>query len=432
MKEISRKPAFVYRDGMLSDSKYVTWLSDVKTRLRQSQIKASIRVNTAMLEFYWSVGRDLVALRAEERWGAGVVKQFALDMRQAFPDVTGFSDSNVKYMKRWYLFYYERVEKGHQVGDLIGSEKSQQLADQFWKEGKCGQVSDSLKNKKGQQAVGQFEESGKFVQVFDSLRNKKSHQLGGLIDDDEKGQQFVDLLEMPALFGNIPWRHHIHIISKCESIDEALFYMQKVSEEGWSRSRLEAQIAAGLFQAQGATVTNFERTLPSPQSQLAREMLKDPYHFDFLSMQAKYDEHDLEEALVANITRFLLELGRGFSYVGRQMELQMPGGQTFFPDLVFYHIPQHRYVIIELKAVKYMPEFAGKLNFYVTVADELLRGEGDNPSVGLIICKSTDKTVVEWSLKDIKKPLGVAAYQLQEVVDRTVEELELGARRKKG
>lgn len=199
MKEISRKPAFVYRDGMLSDSKYVTWLSDVKTRLRQSQIKASIRVNTAMLEFYWSIGRDLVALRAEERWGAGVVKQFALDMRQAFPDVTGFSDSNVKYMKQWYLFYYERVEKGHQVGDLIGSEKSQQLADQFGKEGKCCQVSDSLKNKKGQQAVGQFEESGKFVQVFDSLRNKKSHQLGGLIDDDEKGQQLVDLLEMPAL-----------------------------------------------------------------------------------------------------------------------------------------------------------------------------------------------------------------------------------------
>lgn len=392
---------------MLSDTKYVAWLTDVKTRLRQSQIKASIRVNTAMLEFYWSIGRDLVALRAEERWGAGVVKQFALDMRQAFPDVTGFSDSNVKYMKRWYLFYYERVEKGHQVGDLIGSEKGQQVADLF-------------------------EESGKYGQVSDSLKNKKSHQAGGLIDDDEKGQQLVDLLEMPALFGNIPWFHHIHIISKCESIDEALFYIQKVSEEGWSRSRLEAQIAADLFQVQGATVTNFERTLPSPQSQLAREMLKDPYHFDFLSMQAKYDEHDLEEALVANITRFLLELGRGFSYVGRQMELQMPGGQTFFPDLVFYYIPQHRYVIIELKAVKYMPEFAGKLNFYVTAADELLRGEGDNPSVGLIICKSTDRTVVEWSLKDIKKPLGVAAYQLQEVVDRTVAELEQGAKRKMG
>ena len=352
---MENKPTFVYRDGMLPSAQYVEWLSDVKARFCQSQIKASIRVNTSMLEFYWSIGRDLVAMRAEECWGAGVVKQFALDMRQAFPDVTGFSYSNVKYMKQWYLFYFERVIKGQQVA----------------------------------------------------------------------GQ-----LEMPEFFGQVPWFHHVHIISKCHTLAEALFYVNKVAEEGWSRSTLEAQVAANLFKSQGATVTNFERTLPSPQSQLAREMLKDPYHFDFLTMKAKYDERDLEEALVANITQFLLELGKGFSYVGRQMELQMPGGQTFFPDLVFYHIPQHRYVIIELKAVKYIPEFAGKLNFYVTAADELLKGESDNPSVGLIICKSTDKTVVEWSLKDINKPLGVATYQLQEVVDRTVAELELRAKQK--
>ena len=374
------KPAFVYRDGMLSDSKYVEWLSDVKARFCQSQLKASIRVNTSMLEFYWGVGRDLVALRAEERWGVGVVKQFALDMRQAFPEITGFSDSNVKYMKQWYLFYYKKFEKS-------------------------------------QQLVGQ-------------LSDKKSHQLGDQLQD-EKGQQPAGFLEMPEVFGKIPWGQHIFIISKCQSLDEALFYIEKVANEGWSRSTLENKIAAKLFQSQGTAVTNFERTLPSSQNSLAKEMLKDPYHFDFLSMKAEYDERDLEEALVANITQFLLELGKGFSFVGRQMELQMPGGQTFFPDLVFYHIPQHRYVIIELKTVKYIPEFAGKLNFYVTAADELLRGEGDNPSVGLIICKSTDKTIVEWSLKGINKPLGVATYQLQEVVDRTVAELELKTKRKK-
>jgi hypothetical protein len=138
------------------------------------------------------------------------------------------------------------------------------------------------------------------------------------------------------------------------------------------------------------------------------------------------DEKQLEEALVSNITRFLLELGQGFSFVGRQMELQMPGGQTFYPDLIFYHIPQHRYVVVELKAVKYIPEFAGKLNFYVTAVDQLMKGEGDNPTVGLVICKSTDKTVVEWSLKDICKPLGVATYQLEEVVERTIREIEMG------
>ena len=389
---MSDKPTFVSRDMMTADEGYVQWMADIKQRFRQSQVKAAVRVNTAMLEFYWSVGRDLVALRAEERWGAGVVKQFALDMRQAFPDETGFSDTNVKYMKRWYLFYYERVIKGQrpvdQIGHQAGDEKSQQVADQL-------------------EAV------------------EKSQQTVGQIEDREKCQQAADQLEMPEIFGRIPWFHHVLIISKCQTLDEAIFYINKVTEEGWSRSRLESQMAANLFGSQGAAVTNFEHTLPAPQSQLAKEILKDPYHFGFLSMSEEYEEKDLEDALVSNVTRFLMELGKGFSYVGRQMELQMPGGQTFFPDLLFYHIPQHRYVVIELKVVKYIPAFAGKLNFYVTAVDELLRGEGDNPTVGLIICKSTDKTVVEWSLRDINKPLGVSSYQLEQVVERTVRELEL-------
>ena len=355
-------PQFVHRDGMLADKDYVEWVAEVKHRYRQSQVRASVRVNTTMLEFYWSVGRDLVRMRAEQRWGTGVVKQFALDMRQAFPNETGFSFTNVKYMKQWYSFYSERVEKG-------------------------------------QRLIGQ-------------------------IDEKEKSQRLVGQLEMPELFGRVPWGHHIDIVSRCETIDEALFYIKNDIDGGWSRPVLNVQIDGKLFKVKGSAVTNFDTTLPVPQSQLAKEILKDPYNFEFLTMKPKYDEHDLEEALVSNVTQFLLELGKGFSYVGRQMELRMPGGQSFFPDLVFYHIPQHRYVVIELKAVKYVPEFAGKLNFYVTAADKLLRGEGDNPSVGLIICKSTDKTIVEWSLQDIQKPLGVATYQLQEVVDRTIAEIE--------
>ena len=372
------KPTFTFRDGMTADEGYIQWITDIKQRFRQSQIKAAVRVNTAMLEFYWSVGRDLVTLRAEERWGSGVVKQFALDMRQAFPDETGFSDTNVKYMKRWYLFYYEKVIKGQQVVDLIGH-----------------QVGDELEVAISQRVI------------------------------DEKGQQVVDQLQFPDLFGFIPWGCHILIFSKCKSLDEALFYINRVVDEGWSRSRLENQVAANLFGSQGAAITNFEQTLPAPQSQLAKEILKDPYNFGFLAMNKEYEEKDMEDALVDNVTQFLLELGKGFSYVGRQMELQMPGGQTFFPDLLFYHIPQHRYVVIELKVVKYIPEFAGKLNFYVTAVDELLRGVDDNPTVGLIICKSTDKTVVEWSLRDINKPLGVSSYQLEGVVERTVKELEM-------
>ena len=380
------KPTFVSRDMMTADEGYVQWMADIKQRFRQSQIKAAVRVNTAMLEFYWSMGRDMVELRAESKWGSGFFDQLSLDLRTAFPEETGFSVTNLKYMKRWYAFYNERVENCQRLVDEI----RQQPADEI-----SAVQSDELDVVIRQQPA------------------------------DEKGQQSADQLEMPDIFGRIPWFHHVLIISKCQTLDKAIFYINKVTEEGWSRSRLESQIAANLFGIQGAAVTNFEHTLPAPQSQLAKEILKDPYHFGFLSMSEEYEEKDLEDALVSNVTRFLMELGKGFSYVGRQMELQMPGGQTFFPDLLFYHIPQHRYVVIELKVVKYIPEFAGKLNFYVTAVDELLRGEGDNPTVGLIICKSTDKTVVEWSLRDINKPLGVSSYQLEQVVERTVRELEL-------
>ena len=376
------KPTFTFRDGMTADEGYIQWIADIKQRFRQSQIKAAVRVNTAMIEFYWSMGRDIVELRAESKWGTGFFNQLSLDMRTAFPDETGFSVTNLKYMKRWYAFYRERVIIRHQTGDEFDV---------------------ALETKSSNE-----------------LNVAIRHQVG-----DEIGHQVGDQLEMPEIFGRIPWKHHVHIISKCKSLDEALFYINRVAEEGWSRSRLENQVAANLFGSQGAAITNFELTLPAPQSQLAKEILKDPYNFGFLAMNAEYEEKDMEDALVDNVTQFLLELGKGFSYVGRQMELQMPGGQTFFPDLLFYHIPQHRYVVIELKVVKYIPEFAGKLNFYVTAVDELLRGENDNPTVGLIICKSTDKTVVEWSLRDINKPLGVSSYQLEEVVERTVKELKM-------
>ncbi len=351
-------PEFVKNNGVIADNSYIEWLSDVKRRFKSSQIKAAVRVNTEMLSFYWSIGRDIVALKAESKWGSRFFNQLSLDLKTAFPDETGFSYTNLKYMKCWYLFYYERITIRHQVG-------------------------------------GEFH------------------------------QQVADLSKMPEIFGKIPWKHHVHIITKCESVDEAMFYIEKTANEGWSRSYLEDQVAKGLYDAQGSAITNFERTLPAPQNDLAQELLKDPYNFSFLTMKEKYDEHDLEDALVNNITRFLLELGTGFAFVGRQMELRMDEETAFFPDLIFYHIPQKRYVIIELKAVKFVPEFAGKLNFYVTAADKLLRGEGDNPSVGLVICKTAKKTIVEWSLQDIQKPFGVATYQLQEVVDRTVKEIEM-------
>ncbi len=363
------KPTFISRDGMIADKEYVAWLHDLKERYQRSQVRTVIKAQGEMLAYYWNLGRDIVKLQAESKWGSGFFNQLSLDMKAMFPGDSGFSVTNLKYMKRWYAFYNDGTAIRHQAGDGI-----------------C-------------------------IFQGDDCDNVIRHQPG-------------DELEMPDIFAVVPWRHHVQIFTKSRSLDEALFYINKVAAEGWSRSRLESQMEKQLFLAQGAAVTNFEQTLPSAQILLAKEILKDPYHFGFLNLKEEYEEKDLEDALVSNVTQFLLELGKGFAYVGRQMELRMDDETAFFPDLVFYHIPQKRYVIIELKAVKFEPEFAGKLNFYVTAADKLLRGDGDNESVGLIICKTAKKTIVEWSLKDINKPLGVSTYQLEEVVARTVEELE--------
>lgn len=362
-KDDMMEPTFVYRDGMMADKEYVEWLKELKTRYRQSQAKAAVKVNTAVLEFYWSLGRDIIQRKVESKWGSGFFNQLSLDMRAMFPDEKGFSSANLRYMKRWFEFYYQRVVNLHQVGDII------------------------------------------------------IHQAG-------------EELEMPAVFGIVPWKHHVEIFTKSKSLDEALFYINKVATEGWSRALLEHHIGAHLFQSQGSAITNFEATLPVSQIEEAKQLLKKEYDLSFITAETVKEEKDLENALAKNVTEFLLELGQGFAYLGRQKELRIDEETVFFPDLLFYHIPQRRYIIVELKAVKFMPEFAGKLNFYVTAADKLLRGKDDNPSVGLLICKTAKKTIVEWSLQDIQKPLGVATYQLQEVVDRTVAELELKKQKK--
>lgn len=342
-------PTFITRTEALIKSDYVEWLKDIKARFSQARTKAIVQVNVEMLKFYWSIGRDMTALDIENRWGEKIVKQFALDMRNAFPNETGFSDTNIKYMRRWYSFYYQQITIGHQLGDQ---------------------------------------------------------------------------LEMPESFGRIPWKHHVLIFTKSKSLEEALFYINMTIEHNWSRRILEDNISAKLFETRGAAITNFKSQLPLPQGELAQEILKDPYNFNFLTIQEGYNEKELEKALVSNITRFLLELGKGFAFVGQQMELQVEDGQSYFPDLIFYHIPQKRYVVIELKVVEFKPEFAGKINFYVSAVDNLLKGDDDNPTIGLLICKSAKKTVVEWSLRGIEQPLGVATYQLEQVVARTVLELE--------
>lgn len=232
------------------------------------------------------------------------------------------------------------------------------------------------------------------------------------------------------LVAQIPWGHNLVIISKIKNPHEAMFYVQKTMQNNWSRVVLTHQIESNLYQRQGKAISNFQTTLPAPQSDLASETLKDPYIFDFLSLTEKHNEKELESALVAQVTRLLLELGVGFSYLGRQYKLEISGDE-FFIDLLFYHVKLHCYIVVELKTVKFKPEFIGQLNFYISAVDGVLKSEADNASIGILICKSKHATVVEYALKDIHKPIGVSEYIItQNLPDKfksslpSIEEIE--------
>ena len=218
----------------------------------------------------------------------------------------------------------------------------------------------------------------------------------------------------------IPWGHNIAIMSKCQNHAEALYYVQQTQAHNWSRAVLTHQIESGLWQRAGQALNNFAQTLPTPQSDLAQQMLKDPYVFDFLSLTPEHTERELEKALIDHITHFLLELGAGFAYIGRQVPLQV-GEREFFLDLLFYHARLHCYVVVELKTVDFEPEFAGKLSFYLKAVDEQLRSEHDAPTIGLLLCKSKDKLVAEYALSDMNKPLGLATYQLSHTLPANLQ-----------
>ena len=247
----------------------------------------------------------------------------------------------------------------------------------------------------------------------------------------EKGLQLVthfDLIE--KMIKSIPWGHNQRIMYKCKDISEALFYVQKTMDNNWSRSVLENQIDSGLYLRQGKAITNFHVKLPEPQSDLAEQALKDPYNFDFLAIREEYDEKDLEDALVNQITQFLLELGTGFSYLGRQVHIRV-GESDFYMDLLFYHVRLHCYVVVELKTERFKPEFAGKLNFYVTAVNKNMKAEQDNQTIGILICKDKDDVVAEYALDDMSQPIGIAQYELTKVLRDelknslpTIEEIE--------
>ena len=362
------EPHIVKSHDIHIDADYADWIADIKSRYRSAQVKAAVKVNAEKLLFNWQLGRDLVQKKAEERWGAGVVEQVSLDLKREFPDAEGFSTSNLWYMKKWYLFYAD--------GDA--EEKLQRAV---------GELQSSVNQAviKLQQSVGEIQH----------LVSKTSNEIG---------------MAFPQPFALVPWGHHVDIITKCKSIDEALFYVGKTIEQGLSRNSLANCIKANLYEYQGKIVNNFTDHLPALQSKLVQEVLKENYDFGFATVAHElYDEAELEEALTKNVTDLLLELGTGFAFLGRQKELVV-GGRSRKIDLLFYHIRLRCYIVCELKAKPFEPEFAGKLNYYVNAVDELLKTDDENPTIGLLVCSDMDKIDVQWSFKGISTPMGVATY----------------------
>lgn len=371
----NEKPRAVRLHDTKLDKEYVQWIYDIKQRFRNAQIKAAVKVNSEQLLFNWQLGRDLVVRKAEEKWGNGIVEQVSLDLQAAFPEAKGFSARNLWNMKKWYSFYTSYEDFGNAVNALSGQIDISSLT--------------------LQQVAAEIQETA----------------------SEEKLQQVVAEIPFPAIFGFIPWGHHIEIITKCKDLHEALFYVKRTIEEGWSRNALDNCIRADMYHAVGTAVTNFSEKLPTTQGELAQEILKSNYDLGFVSLPPKYDENALEDVLEQRMTRFLLELGEGWAFVGRQKEIII-SGKTRKIDLLFYHIYLRCYVVLELKVKPFDPEYAGKLNFYVNAVNEFIRKDSDNQTIGLLICKDMDRTEVQLAFQGITTPMGVATYdnvKIQEI-----------------
>lgn len=407
------QPRIVSSHDIHIDTDYADWIAEVKHRYRSAQVKAAVRVNAEKLLFNWQLGRDLVQKKAEERWGAGVVEQVSLDLQSEFPDIDGFSTSNLWFMKRWYLFYTNETD-----AEILQQaiRELQHTINQLSK--KLYQVGKEIEDKKLYQV-------GKEIQDIDNQNTIKLYQTGAELED-EKLHQLGG--EFPLLFALVPWRHHVEIITKCKSIEEAVFYLGQTIEKGLSRSALINCIKANLFEHQGKIINNFSEHLPALRSKLVQEVLKENYDFGFATVSHEiYDEAELEEALSKNITALLLEMGTGFAFIGKQKEI-IVGGRTRKIDLLFYHIRLRCYIACELKAKPFEPEYAGKLNYYVNAVDELLKADDDNPTIGLLICSDMNSTDVQWSFRGISTPMGVATYNNIRIKDALPSQEQLKER----
>lgn len=320
----------------LNSKTYATLLQNLKKEISTARIRAHLSVNKEMITLYWSIGNQILERQKQEGWGSKVIENISKDLRKEFPEMTGLSARNLKYMRK--------------------------LADEY--------------------------------------------------QDNEIVQQLV---------AQIPWGHICIIMDKVVTYEQKLWYTQKTIENGWSRNVLSLQIQSNLYARDGKSINNFKSTLPEAQSDLAASIIKDPYNLEFLDIQGKFHERELEGKLIDHIRNFLLELGQGFAFIGNQYHIELEG-EDYFLDLVFYHVKLKCYVVIELKTGKFKPEYAGKLNFYLNLMDRRIKDDTDNPTIGLILCEDKKGITVEYAIEGINKPMGVSQFKLTETLPDQLKE----------
>lgn len=336
---------------------YTQWRKDIEQLIDTAKLHTALNVNVGTLTLYWNIGKSILQKQEQEGWGKQVIEQLSKDLISRYPDDRGYSKRNLGYMKSFAMQYPDFP----------------------------------------------------FLQVpLAKLRELPILQ-ATLAKLESEGKDFV---QVPL--AQISWYHHISLLPKVKDEAERAYYITETAQNGWSRDVMLLQIDNGYINAKGHAINNFEQTLPPPQSDLARYIFKDPYNFSFIGTVALQNELDIEKSLTSKITDFLLEMGRGFAYIGRQYHISVDG-DDYYIDLLMYHLKLHCYVVVELKAVEFKPEFVSKLNFYISAVDDFVKSPEDKPTIGLLLCRTKSNKKAEFSLRGITQPMGIAQYETEKL-----------------
>ena len=336
---------------------YTQWRKDIEQLIDTAKLHTVLNVNVGTLTLYWNIGKSILQKQKQEGWGKQVIEQLSKDLISRYPDDRGYSKRNLGYMKSFAMQY----------------------------------------------------PNFPFLQVPVAKLRELPILQATLAKLESEGKDFV---QVPL--AQISWYHHISLLPKVKDEAERAYYITETAQNGWSRDVMLLQIDNGYIHAKGHAINNFEQTLPPPQSDLARYIFKDPYNFSFIGTVALQNELDIEKSLTSKITDFLLEMGRGFAYIGRQYHISVDG-DDYYIDLLMYHLKLHCYVVVELKAVEFKPEFVSKLNFYISAVDDMVKSPEDKPTIGLLLCRTKSNKKAEFSLRGITQPMGIAQYETEKL-----------------